>query len=63
MTGKPIFNKPVMIRVKPETYEKLIDIAKRRHENISLVIRDAIKAEIEFDEDINAEVKSQVIDK
>ena len=59
MTGKPIFNKPVMIRVKPETYEKLIDIAKRRHENISLVIRDAIKAEIEFDEDINAEVKDK----
>ena len=42
------FNRPVMIRVKPETYEKLKEIANCRGDNVSMVIREAIKAEIEF---------------
>lgn len=52
MTGKPVFSKLVQVRVKPRTYERLLKVAACRGENVSIVIRAAIKQEIEHAKDM-----------
>jgi len=56
MTGKPVFSKLVVVRIKPRTYERLIKVADCRGENVSIVIRAAIKAELDYSENMG-EVK------
>ena len=41
-----IYKKNLQTKIKPVTHEKLKDIAKLRGENISMVVRTAIQAEI-----------------
>jgi len=43
-----IYDKKKMIRMKSEMHEKLKDIADSRGDTLTGVIRDAIKAEIEY---------------
>jgi len=48
-----VYSKKKIVSMKPATHEKLIEIAKSRGENVTLVIREAIETEIKYFEEVN----------
>ena len=55
--GTAVYKDRIQLNIKPQTHEQIKEIAKLRGENISMVVRTAIQAEIEYAPELENEHK------